>query len=378
MSNRRYRPDALRALFVNENIGGHRTLHANLATAISERDDVGATFVDAAVPGPARRVVGARIPGLARLDLDLKPLRHQLAASLLMRRRLRPMLREADVLHVYSHNMAVAFPDLLRSRPSVIGTDCTNIQNAVTLSYRDPTRFTALSLRVGRPFEQRVYDSATLVVAQSDYAARSLRHDYGVEDDRLRVVRYGIVLPPASQAVETERPEITFVGTSMRGKGGWELVEAHQRELRERAILNLVTHDTVPALEGVRVFNDIQPGDGRLQEILARTTVFAFPSRIDKSSFAVVEALAAGVPALVCRVGAQPELVEDGVSGLVVEPDDGRALVTALTTLVDDPVLARRMGAAARARAENLFDAHRTTAQLVDVLQEAARRFQPR
>jgi glycosyltransferase involved in cell wall biosynthesis len=122
------------------------------------------------------------------------------------------------------------------------------------------------------------------------------------------------------------------------------------------------------------VINDIRPGDDRLPAILAAATVFAFPSDIDMSPNVLLEAMAMGVPVVALRVGGVGELVDHGVTGLLVDPGDDRALVGAIEAILRDPARAARMGAAARARVIERFDAKVTTAALIDVLHEARRR----
>ena len=116
---------------------------------------------------------------------------------------------------------------------------------------------------------------------------------------------------------------------------------------------------------------DLRPGDPRLVELLGGTAVFAFPSEIDKSSYAVLEAMACGVPVVTNRVGALPELVADGVAGRVVEAGDDDAFTGALVDLLADEGERRRLGEGARSRVLTHFDARVTTAQLIDVLHEA-------
>jgi alpha-maltose-1-phosphate synthase len=361
----------LRALFVNENIGGHATTHRYIREALAERHEIESTVVDVPHPGLLRRLAGAPVPGLGRLDADFQPLRHQLAQALWVRRLVRGWREPYDVLHVYSHNAALLLADDLRARPSVVSTDCTNEQNARTLPYRRPTRWSDRALRVTRRFEEPVYRAATLVVAQSDYAASSLREDYGVPDERLRIVRFGVTVPPTVSRQTTPIPEITFVGSSLARKGGNRLLELHGRALRGRAILNIVTYERVRPAEGVRVFNDVRPGDPRLDEILARTAVFAFPSEIDKTSNAVLEAMARAVPIVAFRQGGIAELVEDGKTGLLVDPGDDDALLAALERLLDDAALAASYGEAGRRRVQERYDARKTTQELVDALGEA-------
>lgn len=373
--SRRGPEDILRALFVNENIGGHATMHRHLRAELSDRDDITAAFLDVPKASGARRIVGAAVPGLGRFDADLQPLRAQLALSRWVDRRLRQRADRYDVLHAYTHNAVLLSTDQLAARPSVVANDGTNEQNAYTLPYRKPSRWTPAAVRVTRRFEDRVYAAATMVVAQSEWASRSLRDDYGVGADRLRVIPFGIQLPPRTAPIETDEPEITFVGTSLERKGGRRLISVFNDRLRDRAILNLVTPEPVDGDDRIRVFGNIRAGDGQLDAVLARTAVFAFPSEIDKSSYAVLEAMAASVPVVTADVGALPELVEDGVTGRVFEAGNDAALGDALASLLDDPDRRRTMADAARQKVETTFDARITTAALVDVLREAQVRF---
>jgi starch synthase len=364
----------MRVLFVNENIGGHATVHHNLRRALSTRPDVDATFYNLPAPGVTRRVAAAPVPGLARLDLDLQPLRYQLAQSAVAHRAVSKLAAAADVVHVYTHNAALLSVGILRRRPVVVALDGTNAQNAYRLPYRSPTRWTPLALRTVVPFERRVYGMATLVVTQSEWAAESVA-GYGVDPDRIRIIPFGVTVPERPRDTRPPvRPTIAFVGRSLARKGGHRLLRLYREHLSSVADLDLVTLDRVAPSPGVRVINDMRPGDDRLATILGAATVFAFPSEMDLSPNAVLEAMAIGVPVVALRVGAVAEFVDHGVTGLLVDPGDDRAFLGALESILRDPARAARMGAAARARVIERFDAKVTTAALIDVLREARRR----
>lgn len=363
----------MRVLFVNENIGGHRTVHLHIAQAL-ESAGVSAEFVHVPPGGLGRRLLGASLPGLGRLDLDLQPLRAQLAASEIARRQMVRLKGSFDVLHIYTQNAALLAVRLMRQHPTVISSDTTNVLNAYRLPYREPTRWTPVALKATIPLERRVYDRATFVVAQSEFAAASIRSDYGVAEGKLKIIPLGIGLPdgPPAAAGATARPNIVFVGTTMERKGGNQLLRVFESHLRDTASLTLVTREKVAPRPGVQVFGDVVAGDGRIWPILRSAAIFAFPSRIDQAPNAVLEAMAVGLPVVAVRAGAIDEMVEDGVSGILIGPeDDGRALLRALTTLIEDPALRARMGAAALRRARERFDARRTTAALVETLGEA-------
>jgi starch synthase len=366
----------LRMLFVNENLGGHAAMHQALRDVLRTHPEVAPDFLDVPRPGMGRRLVGTGVPGLARLDADLQPLRYQLAQSLHARRLLRRSLRahEPDVIHAYSQNAVLTSVAELRARPSVVSTDSSVVQNAYQLPYRRPGRFTPQSARLGARLERRVFRAATLVVAQSEWAARSLRELHALSDDTLRVIPFGIVPFDPPPRRERHPPEITFVGSTLDGKGGWRLLRVFRERFRDRCRLNLVTRQTVPDEPGVRVFDDFRPGDPRMIRLLGETAVFALPSEIDKSPYAVLEAMVAGVPVVATRAGAIPEMVTDGVTGLLVDPDDDD-LAAAIDRLLADDALCRELGAAGRERAVTCFDARRTTAALLDVLRESVVRF---
>jgi len=92
---------------------------------------------------------------------------------------------------------------------------------------------------------------------------------------------------------------------------------------------------------------------------LARADVFAMPSRLPGGRLAgegfgisYMEAAARGTPALAGNVGGAVDSVVDGVTGLLVDPADTAAVTDALVRLLSDRELARRLGAAAEARAQ--------------------------
>jgi glycosyltransferase involved in cell wall biosynthesis len=194
-----------------------------------------------------------------------------------------------------------------------------------------------------------------------------------VPRERIRIIPFGVTVPdpPSAPPSAAEPPRIVFVGRSLARKGGHRLLELYRSQLADVSELVLVTLDEVQPSPGVHVVNDVRPGDGRLEGILATSRVFAFPSEMDLSPNVVLEAMAVGLPVVALRAGAVAEMVVHGVTGLLVEPNDERGLATAIRSLVTDPARAARMGAAGRARVLERFDARVTTAALLDVLEEA-------
>jgi glycosyltransferase involved in cell wall biosynthesis len=95
---------------------------------------------------------------------------------------------------------------------------------------------------------------------------------------------------------------------------------------------------------------------------------------MDSSPHVVFEAMAHGLPVVVCRSGGMPEQVTDGETGFVVPPDDTESLTAVLAKLVDDPALARQMGAAARADVVRHFNMSKQVVPFLEVLRDVSRR----
>ncbi|SFI48568.1 glycosyltransferase family 4 protein [Albimonas pacifica] len=81
-----------------------------------------------------------------------------------------------------------------------------------------------------------------------------------------------------------------------------------------------------------------------------RRPVAAIASRYENLNYTLLETLAAGAATVCTAVGGPAELVRHGETGLLVPPEDPAALAAACARLLDDPALAARLGAAARAR----------------------------
>lgn len=111
------------------------------------------------------------------------------------------------------------------------------------------------------------------------------------------------------------------------------------------------------------------PQDGVLAAY-KRASIFALPCIIGRDGnrdglpTVLLEAMATGLPAVSTNVTGNPEIIDHGVSGLIVSPRDATALADALAKLLQDSALRQRMGKAARLKVEFAFDVRKNVAQL--------------
>jgi glycosyltransferase involved in cell wall biosynthesis len=105
-------------------------------------------------------------------------------------------------------------------------------------------------------------------------------------------------------------------------------------------------------------------------DVIGALDVAVLSSKHEGSPLAVIEYMAAGAPIVATAVGGVPELVQDDVHALLVEPGDPAALMSAIARMLDDRPLALRLGAAARERQHECYDLDAVVTRLQDLYLE--------
>jgi glycosyltransferase involved in cell wall biosynthesis len=172
------------------------------------------------------------------------------------------------------------------------------------------------------------------------------------------------VIPPFTRVVpqrpdrSMSRPVVAFVAKDLNGKGGDIVLSAFARvrAVVPEAELWIAGPQPGPEAAGVRWLGFIDR-ERLLNEVFARASVFAYPTRFDGLPLVAVEALAAGVPIATTNYRAMPEVVGFGRAGVVTPPNDVSAFAEAVIGLLD-PATNARMRDAAREHYEGHFSPH--------------------
>lgn len=264
----------------------------------------------------------------------------------------------------------------LKARPAIVYTIDTTpaLMDGFTRIYYGVSPAGPIKRKVRDALYHYALRRCAVITPWSEWAARSFVRDYGVPEERIRVIPPGVDLTAWSVSIDRysatrhdlSRPfRLLFVGADFERKGGPLLLEVFRQSLRETCELHLVTKATISEEPGVRVYRRFGPNEPGLRELYERCDALILPTRADCFSLASIEAMACGLPVISCPVGGVSEIVRHGETGFLVPPDDGRALLSAIQTLINEPARAASMGLKGRHVAEERFDNSRNSSALL-------------
>ena len=335
-------------------------------------------------PGDLIRIPAIPLPGMGALTADRWIAYHYHLV-------LRELARFApDVVHLHT-----PFPTgwlgiraARRLSLPVVATYHANVAGTARAYVRGPIRPVVGRLvdLIDRA-EVAFYSRAHLVTAPSRWAAdrllqRGLRAPVavvsnGVDLRRFTPHREGVPGGSTRCAGQTRPPTALYVGRLSTEKGVPELetVVRHVLSAHPSACFRIVgegpwrkrlLHRFEPLVRAGRLRLDGYVAWENMPQVYRDADVLVFPSAVETQGLAVLEAMASGLPVVGVRSGAVAELVEDGKSGFLVAPGDGRALAEAVLRLLQDEPLQRAMADQAL-KAASRHDLDATAASLEQI-----------
>lgn len=234
--------------------------------------------------------------------------------------------------------------------------------------------------------------SVTVTEFNRDYLVASAR---GLDVERLRVCYNGISVERfAAERAPSPTPTVFGLGRLIEKKGFGHLIAAVARLRDQGLVVQCRIGGDGPELQELRRRIDaarltaqmemLGPlNEAQVREELRGATCFVLPcirakdGNIDALPTVLLEAQASGCPVITTRLSGNPEIVEDRVSGLLVEPGDDDELARAIREIVSTPALAARLSEQGRRRAEERFDIRKNVAVLHRWFQKAVERAVP-
>jgi glycosyltransferase involved in cell wall biosynthesis len=209
------------------------------------------------------------------------------------------------------------------------------------------------------------------IITGSENSAAIVARLFSLRPERIAVV-YDGVDTDTFHPLETPREpgRLLYVGNSDdRNKGARYLIEALAL-LKDRRDLHLTVVDRpiallVPTLAHELGIEDRVTVTGRLSveelhQLYNRAQMLVSPSLYEGFGLPAAEAMSCGTPVLATTAGAFPEVIEDGVSGLLVPPGDARALADGIERVMSDSGMRERLGQEGRQRIVDHFSWRQT------------------
>jgi glycosyltransferase involved in cell wall biosynthesis len=361
----------LRLLVIDEGVLGHRTLKSQLEERLAELPGVEATM--ATVPPPSRLGRLFVRKWIRGSDADLQALRWRLRWSWQGRKLLKRHRGKVDVALVNTQALGLLAKGAMRELPTILSIDAT-VGQFTALEYTPHDRWTPRQLRLMQRLEQRALRNATAVMPWTGWNAGAVDSEYDLGEQRAETIHPGLDAAWWGEAA-ARRPRdrqgplrVLFVGNDVYRKGLPTLIEAIAA-LEGEAVLDVVSGDKIEEADYVSVHRGVTARSERLRELYTEADVVALPTRADAVPWAVLEAMAAGLPVVASAVGAIPEML--GETGETVPPGDVEALTAALRRM-GDPERRRQLGEAARERVHERYDNALQTPRILALAKAAA------
>jgi glycosyltransferase involved in cell wall biosynthesis len=297
--------------------------------------------------------------GWETFDLDSQTSRHYPGAA----RRLRRLARQHEIPIIHGTETIPAF---IAGLAGLGARDLKTIFHRQHLYFAGNRKLSALSRAASRLTE--------MTLACSEAAGR-----YAQENDRVPTSKVRVAYNGANRLRDVSREEVLEVRQRI-GASPDDLVVGCVARLRHEkgidVLIDAASQLPTEVADGVRV---VVVGEGEEREALAAAAaasatpvhlagfqadvapwlaasdVVAMPSRREAFGVAAAEAMSAGRPVVASSVGGLVEVVDDGVTGLLVPPEDAEALAGALSSLLTDAGRREAMGRAGYARFEHRF-----------------------
>jgi glycosyltransferase involved in cell wall biosynthesis len=238
-------------------------------------------------------------------------------------------------------------------------------------------------------FVDRAFMNGVGAIVAISNAVREFHIHAGLPERKLVTIHYGLddfpsvpsELTPADAGIPPDVPLILAIGRLIEQKDHATLLDAFARVrgAQPRARLAILGWGRLEAetKERARALGladaVLLPGRVEPSAWLNRADVFAHTSRWEGFGIVLLEAMLAGLPIVATRVSAIPEIVVDGVTGVLAEPGDAAAIAAALSALLADPQRRRELGEAGRRRAQEEFSVARMTDRTIEVYEGVLR-----
>ncbi len=304
--------------------------------------------------------------------------------------RLRSMIKTDSITTIILHQLA----DIWHARPALVGLEGTRLVGFAHIF---------LSVTKHDLLHQWLYQRMDALICLTKTQKENFAHALTIPSERIVVIPNGVdfnLFSPSKRSDETRKSLgasgadqvlIGVIGRLDQMKGQLEMVEA-ANILRDQMAAGRPSHEELPFrialigedtlnLQGTRAklearLRELQlenivclPGFRQdIPEVIASLDVLAMPSYAETFGRVLIEAMASHTPVVASASGGVPEIIEDGVNGLLVPPRDAKALAAALLRYISNSELRNQIRHHAWATVQSRYNVEDVQTQMDAVL----------
>ncbi len=243
--------------------------------------------------------------------------------------------------------------------------------------------------KIKRFFKNKIIHTANIILTNSIYSKNKLL-SFGIPGKKIKII-YPLLLDwPGSQAPENKKRQgktiLLFIGTEFSRKGLKSLLKALEVMDRDDLFLNIVgntkkefnlrfikdNRGVIKRLEAKNMikFLDEITDVHRKEELFIYADMFVMPSLSEGFGIVFAEAMSYRLPIIAADTTATPELVSGGYNGILVPPEDSKALAKAIETMADNKELRIKMGNNGYKKIKEFYESYNIENEFLPILEK--------
>lgn len=279
-----------------------------------------------------------------------------------------------DIIHCHEssrfHTIVAAMAKTLLKKPAI----------AVVTSSGNSCDFLRLKKRVLGHYFLRKLHSLDKLITLCDISTTEAINE-GFNKDMIKVIPNGVntIQFKPSLSKKSSKTTLIYVGRLVRTKGVHILLKAFHQVLEKGISADLHIAGDGPEKETLQsLARDLEITDriyfygsvDNVAPLLQKSDIFVLPSSVEGLPNALLEAMACGLAVVTTRIGGNTQVIENGINGLLIDPDSSHQLTNALMKILKEKTLSEKLGQNARKTIEADFSIDHITTEYEKLYKE--------
>jgi len=363
----------IRMLFLHGTSHGFRTYHDLLRRYVDVDKDIDAVYI-AIEPRLWQNILGKSIPIFPR-PLDFHAFRHLYIWRVVMNHwfHTKLPLDNFELVHIMTEGNAWSLVDIPNKFPigKAVNIDATAEQFVNEFGYNRTFYSPLLNA------QRKIFNASDLIVARNQWAIGSLLRDYGLDENQVHLACNSLECADSKttqQLFHSDRLlKIAFVGNDFKRKGGHDLLNLYSTGLSDVCELHIFSSYVTNKINHQNLyFHSGISRDELVASWLPSMDLMVMPTYEDMFPWALIEAASVGLPIISTNIAGIPDIVINGITGILCEKGDMQKFLSAIQLLLGNTDMRIKMGINAKEHIKRSFNPDVNFQGLVERLKKLA------